>query len=301
MFLFPVEGLLTNIDLTMDIGSVQLLSPDRANEKLSEAIDRSALPEVLIGSVEDFAIKLRGCVAALVDADSREDAVDLVEAALDVFRTFLYTRAMAQMPSFGITEGVLGAAVQYADLSSGGIGWFRIGHFVGVHVTAETVAAYNDSRFSGVPGVAVGSSEATPAQAQALAAIRLASQALIAHDSGMQTVLAMTAAEVLLFGPGEASKNFRLAQRAAFLVCGLPEDQLCGRGRPSCPILKVDLADDGGGYKQLQRVEKLGNVDARWRSLSGITSSTGTTSVLKSSTRARQWTGVTHHESCIGS
>ena len=264
-FLFPVKGLLTSIDLTLSIGSVQLLSPAQAREKLNEAIDRSAIPEVLLGSVEDFDTELGGCVAALVDADNREDAVDLVETALDVLRTFLYTRVVAQMPSFGITDGFLGAAVQYADLCSGGIGSFRIGHFTGVHVTAETVAAYEESHISGVAGAAVGSRAATPAQAQALAAIRLASQALLTHDPGMRTVLAMTAAEVLLFAPGEGSRSLRLAQRAAFLVCGLPKGQLCGRGRPSCLILKADLADDGDGYKQLQKVEKLGNVDTRWR------------------------------------
>ena len=264
IYLFPVKGLLTSIDLDLAIGRVRLLGPDRAKVQLHHAADPSSLPQLLRGDFDEFETELGSCVAARVEAEDKDVAVDLVEAALDVLRVFLYTRARAKMPTFGMTDGGLGGAVQYADLGSGGLGWFRIGHFTGVHITEESAQAYVGSNFAAIAGAAVGAPAPTHNQAKALTAIRLASRALLTHDPATQTVLMMTAAEVLLFGPGEKSKTYRLAQRCAFLLCGRPDGGLCGRDRDSCLILTADLSSGGAGMKQLKKIEEMSSVDRRW-------------------------------------
>lgn len=263
-YLLPIIGLKTDADVHLDIGAVQLLGRPQANAELENALPGNELPGALAQEVDGFAREFQGNVTARVEAPDRDDAVDLVETALDVLRGFLYGRALAQMPSFGIRQGVLGGSVRYADLDAGGIGWFRIGHVTGVGLTEETCSAFDSSPFNSVCGAAVGTSDISDAQRRGLIAIRLASQALLSHDPGLQTVLSMTAAEVLLFGPTEDSAKFQLARRAAFLLCGSPEDKLCGRGRDSCVILTTD-PNAPGGKKATQKLRALGNYDYTWR------------------------------------
>lgn len=265
IYLLPVAGLRPSIDLDLAIGRVRMLGPDRAKAYLRGAADPALLPEMRRLDFEEFEAELASCVAALVEAEDKDGAVDLVETALDVVRVFLSTRSLSQMPSFGLTDGVLAGAVRYADLDAGGIGWFRIGHVTGVHLTEATVQAYVASDFAHLAGAAVGASKADASQTRALTAVRLGSQALLTHDSATRVVLAMTAAEVLLFGPREKSTSYRLAQRSAFLLCGRPNGELCGRSRDSCLILKADLGGGDLGYKQLRKVRDLSAVDLRWR------------------------------------
>ena len=209
---------------------VRLLGPDRAKAALRGSVDPAVLPETYRPDFAEFEAELASCVAALVEAEDKDAAVDLVETALDVVQVFLFTRTGAQMPPFGLTDGILAGAVRYVDLDAGGIGWFRIGHVTGVHLTADTVEAYVASDFATLPGAAVGAPNPDSSQAEALTAIRLALQALLTHDSATRVVLAKTAAEVLLFGPGEKSTtDLPNARRSS--LCGRPDGELGGRGR----------------------------------------------------------------------
>ncbi len=263
-YLLPISGLKSDADVRLNIGAVQLLGEPQAQAQLESAFPGNELPVLLAQELDGFARELQGNVTARVQASDRDDAVDLVETALDVLRVFLYGRALAQMPSFGIRQGVLGGSVRYADLDASGIGWFRIGHVTGVGLTEETCSAFDSSPFNSVCAAAIGAGDVTDAQRRGLIAIRLASQALLSHDPSIQTVLSMTAAEVLLFGPTEDSAKLQLARRSAFLLCGSPDGTLCGRGRDSCVILTTD-PNAPAGRKATRKLRALGDYDYSWR------------------------------------
>lgn len=263
-YLFPVYGLTAEIQFSLAIGTVELIDADQARAAFVAALEGRELPELLKSRADQFATGLEDRVVARVDAEEREDAVDLAEAALDVLRSYLETRSHYEMASFGLRHGVLGGFVEYADLRSGGVGGFRIGHFTGVGLHQDAIDGFLASSFSTVAGAAVGASVATQAQRRALVATKLASQALISQDPSTRTVHAMTAAEVLLFGPKENFKTYVLARRATFLVCGRQDGALCGRDRDSCVVLTTDPAVTRG-TDELVKIRKLGNADFNWR------------------------------------
>lgn len=263
-YLLPVRGLTTEIEFTLNIGTVELIDADQARDALFAAFEGKNLPEVLKDRVDQFSVDIGTRVVARVEADEREDAVDLAEAALDVLRAYLDTRSHFEMASFGLRHGVLGGHVDYADLKNGGLGGFRIGHFTGVGLEQDAIDGFLASPFSVVAGAAVGATDATQAQLRALVATKLASQALISQDPSIRTVHAMTAAEVLLFGPAENFRTYLLARRATFLLCRHQDGKRCGRDRPSCVVLTTDPAM-GGGTDELVKIRKVGNVDFRWR------------------------------------
>jgi hypothetical protein len=168
------------------------------------------------------------------------------------------------MASFGLRHGVLGGHVEYADLQNGGLGGFRIGHFTGVSLDQAAIEGFLASPFGTVAGAAIGAADATQVQRRALIATKLTSQALISQDPSTRTVHAMTAAEVLLFGPTENFRTYVLARRATFLLCRHEDGKLCGRDRDSCVVLTTDPTV-GRGTDELVKIRKVGNADFRWR------------------------------------
>jgi len=263
-YLLPVRGLTTDLEVSLRIGPVELIDANQARGAFAGAMDGRNLPEVLEARAEEFAADLGNRVVARVEAQVREDAVDLAESALDVLRAYLDTRATSEMASFGLRTGVLGGHVEYAELQTGALGGFRIGHFTGVGLTRDSVDGFDSSPFSVVAGAALGATDATQAQRRALIATKLASLALISHDPSIRTVHAMTAAEVLLFGANEKFKTYELARRASFLLCGHDDGKLCGRGRDSCVVITTD-AQTRSGLDELVKIRKLGDADYRWR------------------------------------
>jgi hypothetical protein len=262
-YLLPVRGLTSEIEFTLNIGTVELIDADQGRDAVAAAFEGRDLPDVLRDRVDQFATDIDTRVVARVEAEEREDAVDLAEAALDVLRAYLDTRSHFEMASFGLRHGVLGGHVDYADLKNGGLGGFRIGHFTGVGLDRDAIDGFLASPFSTVAGAAVGATDANQAQRRALVATKLASQALISQDPSIRTVHAMAAAEVLLFGPSETFKTYVLARRAIFLLCRHQDGRLCGRGRASCVVLTTDPAI--GGTDELVKIRKVGNADFRWR------------------------------------
>jgi hypothetical protein len=263
-YLLPVRGLSAEVELSLKIGTVELVDADRARHAFAAAFEGRKLPEVLKDRVDQFATDLENRVVACVEAEEREDAVELAEAALDVLRAYLDTGSQFEMASFGLRHGVLGGHVDYADLENGGLGGFRIGHFTGVGLDQDAIDGFLASPFSTVAGAAVGATDATQVQRRALVATKLASQALISQDPSIRTVHAMTAAEVLLFGRAETFKTYVLARRAIFLLCGHQGGNLCGRDRASCVVITTDPTV-GNGKDELVKIRKVGNADFRWR------------------------------------
>lgn len=58
IYLLPVKGLLTSIDLDLAIGRVRLLGPDRAKTQLHDTADPAALPEALRSHFDEFESEL---------------------------------------------------------------------------------------------------------------------------------------------------------------------------------------------------------------------------------------------------
>lgn len=256
----PVRGL--TVDATMQVGPVTLL-PEQAARKL--AIDRAAedLHPVLAELLGDFADSLENAVAA-VEAPDRDAAMLLVEDALAVVRAWVDSIALTKPATFGLRDGNWFGVVDFVDMDSGGAGWTRYGHPVGMGLPREKIEAFEESTYASYVASAIGAEASTEGQRRALLACRLLSQASLTLDPAVGVVLSMTAAEALLIEPkvpgGRRPPKARsLAQRASFFLCGVQEQEVCGRGRETCPYLA--LSPDSPEYMDLLRRAAS---DGRW-------------------------------------
>lgn len=271
-FLVPVEGLIIAADA--DIGPVRLLQPERAREIAERQ------PRITHALVEKFEKGLESG-AALVTAETPVKALDLTASAIAVLRVFHQTITVMETPQFGIPGDAWSAVVPYLvvnqTVSAGG--WTRRGHYRGATFNADQCQALAASAGFQLAASAIGSPDPTEGQRRALLGIDLASRAVLETRSDMKLMYAVLAAEAMLLEKSTYSQSLRLARRCAFLLCGRPQNYLCGRDRPTCPLLSITPETDRG-RKKLERRAHLCTSSAR--------SSTGTTTAPPSPTEDAQ-------------
>lgn len=238
----------------MQVGPVALL-PEQTARTLAN--DRAAedLHPVLVERLGEFAESLENA-AASVEAPDKDAAMLLVEDALAVVRAWVGSTAITKTTTFGLRDGNWFGVVEFVDMDSGGAGWTRYGHPVGMGLPREKVEAFEESAYARFVAPAIGVEAPPEGQRRALLACRLMSQASLMPDPGVGVVLSMTAAEALLIEPKAQGrrrppKARSLAQRASYLLCGVQQQDMCGRSRETCPYL--GLSPDSAEYSDLVR------------------------------------------------
>jgi hypothetical protein len=259
-FMMPVRGL--SVDFAMQVGPVALL-PEQTARTLAKNKAAGDLHPLLAERLGEFAESLENAVAS-VEAPDKDVAMVLVEDALAVVRAWVGSTAQTKTTTFGLRDGNWFGVVEFVDLDSGGAGWTRYGHPVGMGLPRERIEAFNASVYAQFVAPAIGIERPPEGQRRALLACRLMSQASLMHDPGVGVVLSMTAAEGLLIEPnvlgkGRPPKARSLAQRASFLLCGVQQQDLCGRSRETCPYL--GLSPDSAEYSDLV---KRAEAEERW-------------------------------------
>jgi hypothetical protein len=94
--------------------------------------------------------------------------------------------------------------------------------------------------------------------------MQLLSQAILEHRPAFKILNLVMGLESMLLERLPQSQGFRLARRASYFTCGLHNDSLCGRDRPTCQSLALDPAHQRD-LRALKRLRQLADMDTRWR------------------------------------
>jgi hypothetical protein len=235
-FLIPVEGL--QLQSPWRVGPVVLPDPLSVEVLVRSRLDLSPGPRA--GFHQETFDLLRRWSAAEVDANDLDGAVAVVRDGLDLLRVFQQTRSNGDPPTFGLPGDVRLTHLRYLRLdATGGVGFSHTGGVIGADFPDGEREHWVAARFAEAAEL-VGCADLSPGPAQLMLGVRLLSQAVLEPRPPMRLLATVIATETLL-GRG---KMYQLARRAAFLTCGRPEGNLCGRARPACPFLTLDPTNE---------------------------------------------------------
>jgi hypothetical protein len=231
-FLFPVEGLLP--ESAWVIGPVTFREPNDVATLIQAQLGGSSKSSAMF--TDETLAEFGQWVAADVEAHDIDGALVVVRDALHLLRVFQYTRAQMQPTLFGLPGEPRPTHLWYLQLGeTGGLGWRQFGVPLGFTFRDDERAYWESLGFSELAKF-IGRSGIPEGPARLLLAIRLLSQAALDLRPEMRLLLTVIATETLL-GRG---RTFKLARRAAFLTCGRPENDPCGRDRPACVFLTLN-------------------------------------------------------------
>jgi hypothetical protein len=255
-FLVPVEGL--TLDASLQVGPVTIHNAETVANRLAAHIDHPSLAES--PSVAETTAQLKRWSAAEVEAPDIDGAFRIVRDVVDLLRVFMESRAMFQTAKFGLPGDVRALHFHYVDLDKpNSLGYRNPGDIVGSGFSPESRQALASSRLAELANLAA-SPNPPPGPARAMLAVRLLSRAVLEENPALKLLSTVIAIETLLGG----GKTYQLARRAAYLTCGAPEGDLCGRQRPTCPFLTLDPSDEPS-RRQIQRLEDAACLDIRER------------------------------------
>jgi hypothetical protein len=178
---------------------------------------------------------------AVVDANDRDEAIDLAAQAVDVLRVFQHVRYFTSpLTQFGIAGDVGEGSLPYFTIDGGraGHGELRRGNPLGWGFS-DPDEWKSAPTFQWVAG-AIGASSPTESQERALVGIQMLSQALVEQRGTLKMVELVGALEAWLLSRKRAFQTFILARAIAFFGCGRHSNDLCGRSRDTCPYLELN-------------------------------------------------------------
>lgn len=249
-FSIPIEGLKTAAEWTL--GAVRLVP---AGELQSRFHSPAATDIFLEAFGKATGNDHHGAIAE-ADADSLEEALQLVGQAVDVLRVLQHVRyGSVQLTHFGLAGEITRNSIPYMEMSdtSDRYGWCFRGPATGWNFSDE-------SPWDGFPGIRwtaslVGSDDLTDGERRALVGIESLSQAILERRPALKMVLLVTALEAWLLPRRSSGQTFRLARAVSYFSCGRHAGELCGRDRDTCPYLGIDPSAAGGParLKQLRQ------------------------------------------------
>lgn len=195
---------------------------------------------------------------AVVDANDRDEAIDLVAQAVDVLRVFQHVRHFTSpLPQFGIAGDVGEGSLPYftIDGARAGHGMLRRGNPLGW--TFSDPDEWNNAPVFQWAASGIGASSPTESQERALVGIQLLSQAIVEQRGTLRMVELVSALEAWLLLRSRGAQTFKLARAVAFFGCGRHSNDLCGRSRDSCPYLGLN-PDVPKEYKKLKLLRERG-------------------------------------------
>lgn len=258
-YLIPIDGL--TVQSTWSIGRAQIVGSESAAQLIAErrSVDSSQFDELL----EPFFAQRAGSFVH-TEAPDAHAAIDSARTAVDVLRVYQQSISQMQTGMFGIPGDNHRALVTYVALQERvGMGSVYLGDHIGWTFTDDARVDFEASVPFQFAASCVGEANSTPAQNRAQTAIGLTSQAILDTRPHMAYLNAVMAAESLLLERSPQPQAYRLARRAAYFTCGGP-DNLCGRDRPACVLLKT-TPTRGPSIVQLRSQRDLGDVDFRER------------------------------------
>lgn len=256
-YLIPVAGL--TIESTWTIGQARLLTAESAKHLVEEGRSSGDLHDEL---TQPFFAQAASTVVQVTASDGR-GAIELAATAVDVLRVYQQSSSRMRTTMFGIPGENRKGSVTYARLGERvGTGTAFMGDHLGFKFPDDQRREFEASVPFQYAASCVGEANPTKAQWSVQSAVKLTSQAILDSRPHMQYLHAVMAAEALLLERAPQPQAYRLARRAAYFTCGIP-DEMCGRDRPACVLLKT--APDGKSLRQLKAQRDLGDRDFRER------------------------------------
>lgn len=237
-FIFPVEGLA--VPSRWSVGVVEVEPIQNVADQLYTA--EAVIPSQLMKEFDGVH------TVATIDAADVDEAIQLLAAALGVLRVYQHCWAGKQgqlRPNgFGLPGEVSRASVTYAAQlgEQFGLGWRLLGGPVGFAFPEAAKTDWHGSDAFQFLAGAVGARHPSEGQRRSLLAADLLSQSILSHRPATKIISVVQALEAMLLPRSRDSQAFRLARCIAFFGCGLPEETLCGRDRPTCMYLANDPA-----------------------------------------------------------
>lgn len=255
-FLIPVEGL--TIRSAWTVGQARVLTAETAGSLVEEGRSSASHDELMKPFLDQSAAAF-----VQVTADDGRSAIELAATVIDVLRVYQQSTTRDRTTMFGIAGENRRGHVQYARIGkSASIGSAFAGDHLGFTFPDKQRREFDASVPFQFAANCVGQGGLTRAQERVQGAIELTSQAILDSRSYMKYLHSVMAAETLLLERSSQPQAFRLARRAAYFTCGLP-DEMCGRDRPACVLLKTEPDRKSIGKLKAQR--DLGDRDFRER------------------------------------
>jgi len=233
-FFLPVEGL--TVTDQWRVGDVTLYPVQAAKEAIEPWRPDDASGDVLEYWDRHVNDLLDHCVAE-VSAESYEAAVRSLSLSIDLLRVFQQNQTLVQTTHFGLPGEIRFASMPYLRAGAlPGSGSSRQTHHPGYTFTVKSLQAWNESAAFQFASAAL-RDQSTEASRRTVIGTELLSRAILANDDAMRMLLVVMALEAMLIEKKAELKRYAFAQRVAFLNCGRPTGNLCGRSRETCTYL----------------------------------------------------------------
>ncbi len=139
----------------------------------------------------------------------------------------------------------------------------RVGDPPGGGLNQDDLDAWtNSDAFQQFLGTAIANPSASDATRRASIGAQLFSRAAVEQRADIKMLGIVASLEAWLLHRNGGRQTLRLARHVSWFGCGRHENDLCGRGRPICPYLRLEPGRDN---QRLNTLRDLGNAYAAWR------------------------------------
>lgn len=253
----PVEGL--TVRTRWPIGAVTLCPSEDALGRLQEQSDAEwgerfapFLAEIQAGSVAE------------VVAQDADEAIDLVGQAIDLLRVFQHVRHFTtDLAQFGLPGDLRHEAIHFARVTADDIGYGVRSRGQARGWTFSDPEAWPQAKVFLAVARAIGRDDVSEGHRRALIGSQLLSEALLEQRGTFRMVALVSALEAWLLPRAGTAQTFRLARAVAYFGCGRHDNDLCGRGRETCPYLELD-PDNSSDRRRIRQLREKG-AEPPWR------------------------------------
>jgi hypothetical protein len=237
--LIPIEGL--KVPCRWQVGDVVFHPGIEAASVLGDVPEI----EVFRSAGEILASAHDSSIAEVTGPDDIEEALDLVQASLDALRLLQFRRALVRPTSFGLSGDIYQSRIFYVKVAErSGVG----GHFRGERPgTGLSMQAYDE--WHSLPAFrflneALADRNASEGARRACMGTTFFARSSVEHRPDLKLLGAISALDAWL-GSSKAPVKRRLSRRVVWFGCARECGNLCGRNRPVCAYLYLDLGEQG--------------------------------------------------------
>jgi hypothetical protein len=207
-----------------------------------------------------------GCIAELDDVLVVDEAINTIRTALDALRLLQMSSSITKVTSFGLPGELFQSHVDYVVTRDYAFpSWRRRGEYLGWRFDAAAIQRWSSEPAFRFLDQALVDPRASDAARRAVLGTQLYSRAAVEHRLDVKMLGLIAALESWLVDRHAGGvQTLRLAQHVSWFACGDADGECCGRGRPTCPYLRLD-PDSKHDRRRLSALRELGNTSALWR------------------------------------
>lgn len=220
------------------------------------------------GALESHMLSTEGRAQtiACVHASSPNEAIFIIQQALEIFRVFQYgLMRSAHYTHFGLPGEITASSIFYIRHNERGsvAGFTSSGLHLGFELDNASIDSWEQHAHAlQFAADAIGDSEASEGAKRALKGIRYFSRSILAHEPDLRVLLIIAGLESMLSTDGEAPGRFTLARYLTYLSCWKSGPCSKSNGLP-CAYLVLDPSNKKD-LDLVRRLERLMQKDTVW-------------------------------------